>query len=68
VSKWFPQNFQNHPIKGKCEVVPGALTKHHAMQVHSGVKVYLHTFLTSALNGSEWLSFTPKEITPIPIG
>jgi hypothetical protein len=30
------------------------LTKHHAMKTHGGVKVQLHAFLTSVLNGGEW--------------
>jgi hypothetical protein len=37
-----------------------------------GVEVYLHAFLTSALDGGEWSvsrpgRFTPREIPPVPI-
>jgi hypothetical protein len=43
------------------------------MKTYWGVKVYLHAFLTSALDGSEWLAsltgrFTPREEPPVPIG
>jgi hypothetical protein len=30
------------------------LTKHHAVRMYWGVEVYLHEFLTSALDGGEW--------------
>jgi hypothetical protein len=45
------------------------LTKHHAMKTYWGVEVYLHAFLTSALDGGEWSAsrpghFTPKERAP----
>jgi hypothetical protein len=37
-----------------------------------GVEMQLHPFLTTALDGGEWLNFTPRtvysqEITPVPI-
>jgi hypothetical protein len=39
------------------------------MKAKSGVEVQLHLFLTSALDGNEWVasrpgSFTPKETNP----
>jgi hypothetical protein len=44
----------------------------YAMKVHRGVEVQLHTFLTSALDGSEYPASRPtrlasRERTPIPI-
>jgi len=40
------------------KVVPEILTEHHA------VKVQLHTFLTSALDGGEWSASCPGRFTP----
>jgi hypothetical protein len=40
------------------------LTKHHAMKTYWGVEVYLHTFLTSALDGGEWSASPPVHFTP----
>jgi len=40
------------------------LTKHHAMKTHSGVKVQIHAFLTSALAGGEWSASCPDRFTP----
>jgi hypothetical protein len=44
------------------------LTKHQAVKTYGGMEVYLHEFLTSALEGGEWLvsrttRFTPGERT-----
>jgi hypothetical protein len=40
------------------------LTKHHDMQVYWGAEVYLHAFLTSALDGGEWSSSRPGRFIP----
>jgi hypothetical protein len=42
------------------------------MQTYGGVEVLLHAFLTSALDGREWLAsrpgcLIPEERTPIPL-
>jgi hypothetical protein len=47
-------------------------TKHHAMKTYEEMEVYLHAFLTSALDGCEWSAsrpgrFTPGKELPIPI-
>jgi len=54
--------------KGKCEVFSVSAMKAYG----GGAEVELHSFLTSALNGDEWLTslpvrFTPREITSVPI-
>jgi hypothetical protein len=43
-----------------------------AMKAYGGAEVQFHSFLTTALNGDEWLTprpvrFTPRERTTIPI-
>jgi hypothetical protein len=40
-----------------------SLTEHHAMKVYWGVKVQRHAFLTSALDGGEWLASRPGRFT-----
>jgi hypothetical protein len=55
--------------KGKVVVVPVLLTEHHAMEAYWRVDVWLHTFLTLALDGGEWSAshpgcFTPRERDP----
>jgi hypothetical protein len=40
------------------------LTENHAMKVYWGVEVELHAFLTSTLDGSEWLASRPAHSTP----
>jgi hypothetical protein len=49
------------------------ITKYHAMKIflEGGVEVYLHAFLTSALDGGEWSDsrpsrFTSRERSPPP--
>jgi hypothetical protein len=42
------------------------------MQTYGKVEIQLHTFITSAVNGGEWLSsrpvnFTSEERTPVSI-
>jgi hypothetical protein len=51
---------------------PLYFTEHHAKKAYWGMEIWLHTFLTSALDGGEWSAsqsdlFTPRE-TPVPIG
>jgi hypothetical protein len=51
--------------KGKSKVDPMLfLTEHHATKVFCGMEVYLHSFLTSALDGGEWLTSRPGRFTP----
>jgi len=40
------------------------LIKHHAMNKCGGLEVYLHAFLSSALDGSEWPVSRPDLSTP----
>jgi hypothetical protein len=40
------------------------LTKHHTMKAYGGMEVLLHEFLTSALDGGEWLTSRPGHFTP----
>jgi hypothetical protein len=40
------------------------LIKRHAMSAHEGTKTWLHSFLRSILDGSMWLSFTPRPLYP----
>jgi hypothetical protein len=40
------------------------LINQYAMRTYSGVEVELHTFLTSALDGSEWSVSCPSCFTP----
>jgi hypothetical protein len=54
-------------------IYPCDLINHHAIKTNGGVKVQLHTFFTSALDGSEWSASSsgpllPREKHPIPIG
>jgi hypothetical protein len=49
------------------------LTKHHAKHTYGGMEVYLHAFLTLAIEEGERSvsrigSFTPGECAPVPIG
>jgi hypothetical protein len=47
-------NYTKNIHKGKGKVDPVLfLTEHHAMNMYWGVKVWLHIFLTSALDGGE---------------
>jgi hypothetical protein len=45
------------------------LIRHHVMNMYGGVAIYLHAFLTSAIQGGEWSAwrlsrFTPEERAP----
>jgi hypothetical protein len=40
------------------------LIKHLAMETYWGVELYLHTLLTSALDGDEWAASLPCHFTP----
>jgi hypothetical protein len=50
--------------KGKKVKLSLCLTKHHAMKTYWGMEVYLHAFLTSALDGGEWSASRPSRFTP----
>jgi hypothetical protein len=39
------------------------LTKHHAVKTYVGMEVWLHPFLTSALDGDEWSASRPRHFT-----
>jgi len=45
---------------------PPYLSKHHAMTTYWGVEIYLHVFLTPALDGSRQLQ-APAALPPVPI-
>jgi len=47
----------------KCKLVL-FLIERHAMKMYWEVEVYLHTVLTSALDGSEWSASLPGLVTP----
>jgi hypothetical protein len=52
-------------IKGKVKVnLSLCLTKHHAVKTYWEVEVYIHTFLTSSLDGGEWSASRPGRFTP----
>jgi hypothetical protein len=40
------------------------LTEHHTMKAYGGMEVYLHAFLTSALDGGEWSASRPGRFIP----
>jgi hypothetical protein len=48
----------------KIKMCPWCLTERLAMRTDRGVEVQLHSFLTSALDGGEWLVSRPGRITP----
>jgi hypothetical protein len=41
-----------------------SLTKYHAIRAYEGVKVLLHVFLTSVLNGCEWSASRTDSFIP----
>jgi hypothetical protein len=44
------------------------LIKHHAMKEYGGMEVWLHSSLTSALDGGEWSTLPLGKEPPVPIG
>jgi hypothetical protein len=40
------------------------LLEHHAMKAYWGAEVWLHAFLTPALDGGEWSGSRPSRFTP----
>jgi hypothetical protein len=40
------------------------IIKHHAVKAYGEVEIYLHEFLTSALDGRKWSASRPRPITP----
>jgi hypothetical protein len=51
-------------VKVKLSLCFFSFTKHHAMKAYWGVKVQLHIFLTSALDGGAWSASRPCCFTP----
>jgi len=51
---WY-SSLQPRPIKVKVRLSL-CLSEHHAIKTHWGVDVWLHAFLTLALDGGEWLA------------
>lgn len=51
----------------RCSVaqLPLCLTRHHAMNMCGGVEVYLHTFVSSAPDGGDWIL---RASAPVPLG
>jgi len=39
------------------------LIKHHATKTHGTIEIWLHAFLTSALDGDEWSASRPDYFT-----
>jgi hypothetical protein len=53
------------PWIGTFKVVPWAwLIKHYTMKVYEGVDVWIHVFLTSALDGGDWSASRPGRFIP----
>jgi hypothetical protein len=48
------QYFKGSFGKGKKVKLSLCLTKYHTIKTYCGVEVYLHAFLTLALDGSDW--------------
>jgi hypothetical protein len=48
-------------MPGKCIIF---LIKNHPIKTYWGEEVYLHVFLTSALNDGEWSTSRPGRFTP----
>jgi hypothetical protein len=51
-------------ILGQRQSCNWSLIKHHTIQVYVGVNVWLHAFLTSALDGGEWSASRPGHFPP----
>jgi hypothetical protein len=69
----FPVPLNHFLGYGKAQKCPCALTEHHAMKTYWGVELWLHVFLTSALDGGEWSASRPGRFTIrkeplVPIG
>jgi hypothetical protein len=41
------------------------VSKYYAMKTYGEVEVRLHVFLTSALDGGEWITSRPGRLTPV---
>jgi hypothetical protein len=48
----------------KVKVKSLCLAKHHTMKTYWGVEVWMHAFLTLALDGGEWLASRSGRFTP----
>jgi hypothetical protein len=55
------EDYSHSKVKVKLSL---RLTKHHAMKAYWGAEVWLHAFLTSALDGGEWSASRPVRFTP----
>jgi hypothetical protein len=61
------KNDVRETVNVKVKLSP-CLAKYHAMKTYWGMEVYLHAFLTSALDGGEWSASPPGKEPLLHIG